>query len=278
MKNKKLDLDMLSRELKQVPQIDQGKIKGGGSVLILSGVSIVGDPWDGGGGWGSDGDPFGDDPVDDSYTGGGGTGGGWTPSDEPQINDPDCVYEDFKNYLEEQKEVLDGIVESGNVPAGFTVEDFQSYLDRIEQMLETLHDMETNGVAYRFEVGAGESAGETSYDTDTGEIVIRVNNAEDTGLIAHEVYHVQQIMNGELGFDENGNVTGLTIEDEVAAFQVQYEIKWGARAGEVDWDGDLSSGWEVTEEWLLEKFPIYEDLPSEGNGGGSSGSAGSSGD
>lgn len=266
MTRKKLSLDMLSKELTQIPVERQVKVKGGaGSGIVLSPVSVVasGDP-----------DPIDSDPFDDDPTGTSGANGGdgstndpSGPSDYEHINDPNNVLTNYQNNLMSIKGALQQYLTSGNLPAGVTEDGLKAYLNAVNHVMDILATMQNSDKDFRVEQGnvAGAATGETYYDSTTGEYVIKLENLNDQSTLVHELEHIYQIETGDIVYDENGSPSGVSLEDEVAAYQLQHEMDYGALAGSYDLSGNpVSSGdYRVTAADVLAAYPgVYDNLPA----------------
>ena len=176
------------------------------------------------------------------------------------IKDSSNLLSDLKNYLSEQSNFLNdqtpeslqdiGLTEAGVDRMLGTIDDVEALIDRVE-----------NGkMTFRFEsTGVEGNNGETTKDINTGEYVITVDEGtNDFGvntLLIHELAHAGQIMDGQVGFDANGNATMIGMEDELSAYQLMYDYMAGAEG-----TPDIA-----TSESIINKFPgVYDDLPSTG--------------
>jgi|GEM_PF-3573631 len=315
MNRKKLDLNVLSRELTRLPKVEAFKVKGGGtptnpsvptylpSVVITPSPSIPGGnpdfPDDGGWeshGGGGNGPGNGDDTppvylpsvvvtpspsapsfpsfpddgdIDNSPDGPGGDPGdnGDDPDEEGSpVSDPEGILANYEAKMAESKALLEGMLKAGGLPAE-TVAKINEYLAVINQTLALIVEMKTNdGPAYRIESGTPPdgSGAYTHRDQSTGEIVITTTDPNDIALLGHELYHISQLLSGDISFAPDGSVEGLSLDDEVEAFQFQHVLYYGILAGSTDLGGNpvQGGGYEVTPEDVLHYYPQYGDLPA----------------
>lgn len=190
-------------------------------------------------------------------------GGGYEPDPEENdnIKDPDKVLESYKNFINEQ---IASLKEALKLELG-DPEKIQKVIDAYEKSIKTIDLMENSDKKYRIDVkdnydnNTSQDNAQTTYDTKTGEYVITIEaleNGGDIALLAHELEHVDQIENGELNIDQNGNITGYDIQDEVDAYQQQETIFNGVNFI------------EITPEYIWETYPgVYDNLKPKDNGG-----------
>lgn len=196
-------------------------------------------------------------------------GGGYDPDPEEKdnINDPHKLLEGAENKITERITNLKELLKTDLVDK----EKGQKLLDAYEKALKTIELMKDSDKKYRVDIkedsdgNPNTTSGDFTYDSKTGEYVLTVDNADDLSLLAHELEHVDQFENGELGFDKNGNLTGYDIQDEVDAYQQQEFF-------------DKGVGYEtITDDSVWEDYPgIYDHLKPNNNGDGGGDTGGES--
>ena len=176
-----------------------------------------------------------------------------------EVKDSSNLLSDLKNYLSEQSDFLSDLTTE-------SIQNFDLTEAGVDRMLGTIDDVEAlidrveNGkMTFRFEsTGVEGNNGKTTKDINTGEYVVTVDEGGEYNineLLVHELVHAGQIMDGQVGFDANGNATMIGMEDELSAYQLMYDFSAGA-AGTPD---------IATSESIINKFPgVYDDLPSTG--------------
>ncbi len=185
-----------------------------------------------------------------------------TSSQIPEITDTSSILANFKNFISETKNGLKNPLPSMNIP--------QAGIDKMNRDLNFLSTiittMEDSGKSFRFQTGTvdGPATGAVTKDVANNVYVITIDPAKESfsnnSMLAHELVHVNQILSGQLGFDENGNPTMYGIEDEVQAYQIQYSIEAGA----------YESPKIATSSNVLSDFKdkngdsIYKNLPKQG--------------
>lgn len=70
----------------------------------------------------------------------------------------------------------------------------------------------------------------------------------------HELVHIGQILDGEIGFNDNGVPTLLGLEDEMEAYQLMFDVEAGV--------GNTPQ--QATAEVVLAKDSSYASLPVSG--------------
>ncbi len=239
--------------------------------------------------WNDLSDIFGGDgyPSNGGGGGGGGTGGnggnggnGNGPDDDDpkpgeNIKDPNGVVSKTKSTL---KALLDGAKASG-----VNTKEAKAYMESLQQALDTIDRLENSDLKCRVELensnGDNMNNAWIEYDSTTGELVLHVesNAVSDMALIAHEMIHFGQFLDGSLWIGADGEITGYDLMDEVDAYQIQHDIFYGIGSGLFDVFGNPvpGGGYRVTPEDLIKLDPYYGTLPRNrwtrsggGNGGG----------
>lgn len=269
----KINLNALAKELKEVPLAKQKKIVGGnGSIVSLPEVVVTAsypdNEWDDDF-WEALGPSVPDENQDRNDDSG-------TPNEDntvnplnENVNDKDQILDQYKSNLDAQIGVLEDMKLNQELldQLGYTIEDVDSRLEDLKDSKDVLDLMEKSENNYRIEYkesdGDSKNDADFSYDKDTNEYVISIEQF-DTSLLAHELTHVQQFENGDISFDEYGNSTGYSLEDEVEAYNNQHDMAYGMNSDKVDLNGNpVESGdYEVTGEDVLNAFPgLYDNLP-----------------
>ena len=276
----------LSTEISEMSVLKQKESKGGWSIS-LSGITITPPGGDDGGGWSF---PSSWQNSGGSNGGGGGGGGEETPNPDPvdNVNDPNGALEATKGALTEKIEALQTALKANLIPAK-DLNDAQAVIDALQQTIDTITLIENSEHKYRIDVKPNfdndptKANGEFTYDSKTGEFVITIESTEGAYLsvFAHELEHANQLENGELFLNSNGQIDGYDINDEVAAYDVQHKIDDGIFYNEKDLNGiPVSTPYQVTPEAIYTAFPgVYDHLkpPVTGGGGSAPSSAPSSG-
>ncbi|MGQ8869191.1 hypothetical protein [Myroides sp. TSA_177.3] len=208
--------------------------------------------------------------------GGGGIGGGDSdyPTNQGDINDPHNMMDFTENYLKDNLEAIKNLIDNGAIDPikGKALMDaYQKGLD----ILDRLRDSDKN---YRFDVNPDyhepgkNPKGGTSYDPNTNEYVVTIPGtpSQYLGLLMHELEHLNQIENGELSFDKNGNFADYDVMDEVNAYQFQEYIEQGTGYKTITPD-DVLNMTEINDEGEVEY--IYKEFrtSSTGNNNGGGG-------
>jgi hypothetical protein len=216
--------------------------------------------------------PGNDDPGDDGWNN---EGGGYDPpGDEPEctcelgtngetnsnegIKDPNGIFGSLKSFLSEQTSNLIALTPSQVAQFGGGV---QRQLIAFAKATSLVHRIEDSGKTIRIEVADLKQAGSglTSKDISNGDYVIEIHPGNNifgnNTLLMHELVHFNQILDGELGFDSQGNVTLLGIEDEIEAYQMAYDLESGAGLPPI----------QATAEHIYKEYPgVYDKLPASG--------------
>lgn len=177
------------------------------------------------------------------------------PGEIPEIKDANGLLSGLKTELASREATYKSMLKTGNFMPGITSAGVQSGLDAISKINKLITTVEDSNKSFRFELGSvSGSGGVTSKDLSTGEYVITVN-ANDYGLLIHELVHAGQIESSEIGFDAAGNATMLGLDDEVKAYQLQYDFNAGASG----------NGLTATASSIKASYPgIYDKLPAKG--------------
>lgn len=277
---KQNDLDILASELHLVSVLSQ-ETKVGGFDYSFTLPSVVITPSEPSFNWPSW-EPGGDNSYDSSYGGGGDIppNSGNNSNNDPKpsgVSDPEKLLDGTKNFLKSTIDALKGLIENKTAPAGA-----EEYLSALESAQDTLDKMEKS-TDQKFRIEGIPNNGDKfldaniSYDKDSKEVVFGIENISGVygyELVAHELTHIEQLMNGELKI-ENGTIVGYDINDEVEAYQRQHDIFYGSQSENFDMNGKPypDGDYKVTPEDIYNKYPgIYDDLPehnlSKPSGGG----------
>lgn len=219
-------------------------------------------------------EPGGDNSYDSSYSGGGdippnnGNNNSNNNTKPSGVSDPEKLLDGTKNFLKSTIDALKGLIENKTAPAGS-----EEYLSALESAQDTLDKMEKS-TDQKFRIEEISNNGDKfldaniSYDKETKEIVFSIENISGVygyELVAHELTHIEQLMNGELKI-EDGQIVGYDINDEVEAYQRQHDIFYGSQSGNFDMNGKAypDGDYKVTPEDIYNKYPgIYNDLPEQ---------------
>lgn len=91
----------------------------------------------------------------------------------------------------------------------------------LNSTISTLGAIESSEQVYSLNnVGNSEGQGYTSYDTESGNIVI--NYTGNTGNFVHEATHAGQFESGQVAYYSNGSAAGADLYDEVAAYTAEF--------------------------------------------------------
>ena len=130
-----------------------------------------------------------------------------------------------KKYVTKERDRLQKSIDKTNANDKLTAEQKTKRIgnrqDRVNSLNKTLSTMgtaETSSQVYALKQISG-NVGNLSFDANTN--VITINYTGTTSNFVHEVTHVGQFENKEVGFYGNGTV-GQDIDDEVAAYQAQF--------------------------------------------------------
>lgn len=277
----------LSTEISEMSILTQKKSRGGSGErsYSLSEVVISND-------WHGSGPDWNFPTVPDDYSNSGVFGGGsnsgvetYNPDPEDNVNDPNGVLEATKTKMTENIEALKQALNS-NLLSGKDIQDAQEVIDAYQQTKDNIELIQNSENKYRIDViadfdnDATKANAEFYYDKDTGEFVILVEstNAEYLPLFAHELEHANQLENGELYIDNDGNIKGYDINDEVDAYDVQHKLNFGVGFDSNDLSGNpVNNPYEVTPDEIYNNFPnIYDHLKLDSSGESGSTSATSS--
>jgi len=150
----------------------------------------------------------------------------------PEIKDPSNTLGTLKNMLSTQKSSLPNLVIQGDI----TQAGIDRQLNAVNRVANLVDRIENSGMNIRIEAtnnptGNGKGDGLTSKDISTGEYVININSTgngyADYVLLVHELVHIGQILDGEIGFDSAGKATMVGMEDEIEAYQTMYDLDAG---------------------------------------------------
>ncbi|MGV0938883.1 hypothetical protein [Empedobacter falsenii] len=210
-------------------------------------------------------------PSSTPPTYGSGGGGGYEPDPEENdnIKDPDKVLETLETKITEKITLMKMLLKA----EGANTKDIQKAIDGYDKTLKTIELMKNSNNKYRIDVkdnydkDSTKNSGEFTYDTKTGEYVITIEGTSNAHIpvLAHELEHVDQFENGEIGFDKNGNPTGYDLQDEIDAYQQQENFIFNGIQGYKEVNSD--NFWDD-----YNKGGVYDYLKPKENGGGDGGS------
>ena len=146
--------------------------------------------------------------------------------------------------------------------------DAKEVLKQYERTLETLNMMDKSQYKFKVEqtVSNGDSRidGSFTYDSHNKQFVISVETGDlNNSVLAHELEHVRQFLEGRLTLDSEDNITGYSMQDEIDAYNVQHKIEKGVFYDEFDLTGDKVSNGDyiITADEIKKEFPgIYDNL------------------
>lgn len=172
----------------------------------------------------------------------------------PEITDSNNLLSNLKTELNSRLNLYNNILTSGNLPPGIQQSGIHFGITTINQIMSIINNFENSGKSYQFILNPNMgNSGETTKDINSNQYIITVGNG-DFGLLIHEIMHINQIENGQVGFDQNGNPTMLGLDDELTAFQLQFNFEAGASGNPT----------LATENYILTNYPHYNNLPKTG--------------
>lgn len=244
--------------------------------------------------WGDDGnedpDPWNEYPEDDYYDD---SDGDWNdydrsdpnPNPEKEEEDKECTCEKSvpKKFgqdtgLKDPNNIISNLgaditnnmkylIDHGNTLISDNTISQQGYnrmLSTYNTVINIMSAIDNSGYNFRIEYADLETSNNQAsgglYKESDGNYVIAIDasnlpSSGVNGLIIHELYHAYQVINGQIGFDNSGNPTMIGMEDEIAAYQLQYNFDAGA----------AGTPKTATEAGLKADYPnIYDNLPSQG--------------
>lgn len=178
------------------------------------------------------------------------------PGEITEIKDPDGLLSGLKSDLASKTTLFSDMLDTGAFPPAITRGGIESALAAIADINSLVDLVENSTKGYRFEIDGNSAGGSTSKDVTTGEYVVRIDKAGDYGLLIHELVHISQIQNGMIGFDSNGQPTMVGLEDEIQAYQMQYNYDAGGLQPST-----------ATAQSIKSNYPgMYDNLPMNGGG------------
>lgn len=146
--------------------------------------------------------------------------------------------------------------------------DAKEVLKQYERTLNTLEMMDKSEYTFKIQRTVNDNNsqidGSFRYDSINNEFIIYVETGDANNVVlAHELEHVRQFLEGRLALDSEGNITGYSMQDEIDAYNVQHKIEKGVFYDEFDLTGDKVSGGDyvITADEIKKEFPgIYDNL------------------
>ncbi|MDH1601818.1 MULTISPECIES: hypothetical protein [Empedobacter] len=254
------NLFKISTGISEMPIAQQKNISGGfwDDTIGLSTVIIDPDP-----DWPSFSFPSSTPPT---YGSGGGGGNEPDPEDNDNIKDPEKALEQIETKINEK--ILDMKLYLKLGAKELDAKDIQKAIDGYEKTLKTIELMKNSDNKYRIDVKDNHdndpkhSNGEFYYDKKTGEYVILIEGTGEAHLpiLVHELEHVDQFENGELGFNEDGSFSAYDAQDEMDAYQQQENFYFNPIDGYKEVNSD--NFWDD-----YNKGGVYDYLKPKENGG-----------
>ncbi|WP_316847124.1 hypothetical protein [Pedobacter psychrodurus] len=178
----------------------------------------------------------------------------------PEIKDPSNTLGTLKNILSTQQSSLPNLVIHGDI----TQAGIDRQLNAVNRVASLVERIENSGMNIRIETSNnpnanGKGDGLTSKDLSTGEYVVNIsstgNGYADYVLLVHELVHVGQILDGQIGFDSAGKATMIGMEDEIKAYQTMYDLDAGI----------YGTPKIATASNIKSDYPnVYDNLPTKG--------------
>ncbi|GHE28991.1 hypothetical protein [Sphingobacterium griseoflavum] len=179
------------------------------------------------------------------------------------ISDPNSLLSKLGgNVTSQMKSLIDNKASLIANNPSVTEESIARQLATYDKIINMIDSIENSGYSFRVErgnLGANSSTIQGGFGkAENGQYVITIDahgGFSEDEMLVHELYHAFQMINGEIGFDANGVPTMVGMEDEIAAYQLQYDFGAGA----------ANSPKIATEADIRAEHPgVYDNLTSQG--------------